>query len=531
VTVPRPVAWLRNTWRQLTSMRTALVLLFLLALASVPGSALPQRSVSVESVARFYERYPDLAPTLDRLGAFNVFGSPWFSAIYLLLFTSLVGCIVPRIRDHVQALRRAPVPAPRRLSRLPAHAAGLTAAGSPAEAADRLHRALRARRWRSIVRRHEDGTVTVSAEKGYLKETGNLLMHAAMVVILVGVALGAAYGWHGNRLVVAGEDGQFCNTLSQYDEFGLGNRVDGTGLPPFCLQLDEFHAEYSERGEPLAFLAQARVHHGDGQWRPVEFTVNSPLRLDGANVYLLGSGYAPVLRYTDRYGQTQTVVAPFLPVDSLGTSEGVAVFPDANVSPDGERDPSLQVAFEGRYQPTASAAPMLFGSQHPAEQDPLLMLLAYRGNLGMDSGEPRSVWSLDANQIARGELVQVGEPEFLAPGETMTLDDGTTVEFLGTQRWITVSVRYDPGQPVAAVGAFLLVAGVVPALLGRRRRVWFRVTPAESSTTDRSIVEAGGLPRSGHPGFAEEFRQLVADLPLTIVDAPAPDPAVAGRST
>ena len=58
-------------------MRTALVLLFLLALASVPGSALPQRSVSVESVARFYERYPDLAPTLDRLGAFNVFNQAY----------------------------------------------------------------------------------------------------------------------------------------------------------------------------------------------------------------------------------------------------------------------------------------------------------------------------------------------------------------------------------------------------------------------------------------------------------------------
>ena len=282
------------------------------------------------------------------------------------------------------------------------------------------------------------------AEKGYLKETGNLLIHAAGG----DPGRGGARGWYGGTATGWWWPARtgFCNTLSQYDEFGLGNRVDGTGLPPFCLQLDEFHAEYSERGEPLAFLAQARVHHGDGQWRPVEFTVNSPLRLDGANVYLLGSGYAPVLRYTDRYGQTQTVVAPFLPVDSLGTSEGVAVFPDANVSPDGQRDPSLQVAFEGRYQPTASAAPMLFGSRHPAEQDPLLMLLAYRGNLGMDSGEPRSVWSLDADQIARGELVQVGEPEFLAPGETMTLDDGTTVEFLGTQRWITVSVRYDPGS-------------------------------------------------------------------------------------
>ena len=115
--------WLRNTWRQLTSMRTALVLLFLLALASVPGSVLPQRSVSAgERRHRFYERHPDLAPTLDRLGAFDVFGSPWFSAIYLLLFTSLVGCIVPRIRDHVAGAAACPGARAPATDRLPAHA-------------------------------------------------------------------------------------------------------------------------------------------------------------------------------------------------------------------------------------------------------------------------------------------------------------------------------------------------------------------------------------------------------------------------
>src|SRR5215472_17434993 len=40
-----PAGWLRWFWRQLTSMRTALILLFLLALASVPGSVLPQEGI------------------------------------------------------------------------------------------------------------------------------------------------------------------------------------------------------------------------------------------------------------------------------------------------------------------------------------------------------------------------------------------------------------------------------------------------------------------------------------------------------
>ncbi|HEY8452577.1 MAG TPA: cytochrome c biogenesis protein ResB [Natronosporangium sp.] len=503
-------------------MRTALVLLFLLALAAVPGSVLPQRSVSVEAVRQWYRDHPDLAPTVDRLGGFDVYSSPWFSAIYLLLFTSLVGCVVPRLRDHLRALRGAPVDAPRRLSRLPQHATGLRHDAPPAEAGAALHAALRSKRWRSVVRSHADGTVTVSAEKGYLKETGNLLMHTAMVAVLVGVALGAWYGWHGNRLVVAGPDHRFCNVLQQYDEYGLGSRVDGTALPPFCFELTDFDAEYTETGQPLSFQARGEVAEAGGAPRPVEFTVNSPLRLDRANLYLLGHGYAAVLRYTDRYGQTQTAVAPFLPIDNLGTAEGVAAFPDANVDPErpAERDRSLQVAFEGLYLPTAPAdAPVLIRSEHPEEQSPLLMLFAYRGDLGIDSGAATSLWQLNPAQIAAGELAMVGEPTFLRPGESMTLDDGTTVEFVGTQRWITVSVRYDPGEPVVLTGAGLLLVGLVLSLTGRRRRVWFRLRPGDDNHSD---IEAAGLPRSDYAGFPDEFADLLRKLPVS--EAPVPVP-------
>ena len=88
----------RRWWRQLTSMRTALVLLFLLAIAAVPSTILPQRSLNPVKVEEYFAGHPKLAPFLDRLSAFDVFSSPWFAAIYLLLFVSLIGCLVPRIR-------------------------------------------------------------------------------------------------------------------------------------------------------------------------------------------------------------------------------------------------------------------------------------------------------------------------------------------------------------------------------------------------------------------------------------------------
>ncbi len=497
----------RAFWRSLTSMRTALILLLLLAIAAVPGSVLPQRSVNPESVNAYLAANPGSGRWLDRLWFFDVYSSPWFSAIYLLLFASLLGCLVPRLRQHFTNLVSAPPDAPSRLDRLPHSATDLTGAGDPPATAAKLKAGLKGQRWRAVVRDQTDGTVTVSAEKGYVKETGNLVFHFALLALLVGVALGSWYGWHGNRLVVAGEE--FCNTLIQYDEYGLGARTTASDLPPFCVRLNAFRAEYLDNGQPVQFTADiSYVEDPAAAPKAWRLEVNDPLRLDGGNVYLLGHGYAPVLRYTDRYGAAQTTVAPFLPDDGMLTSSGVAKFPDANVDPDGTkpRDTSAQVAFAGVYLPTLPADPSVGKSAFPAERDPALMIVAYQGNLGLGSGIPQSVYELSHRQIASGELKQVGE-RMLRPGETWTLPDGSRVEFVGTRQWITVSVRHDPGEKIVLFGAGALLVGLMVSLSGRRRRVWARIAPAGDG---RSLISLGGLARSQQPSFADEFARVVA---------------------
>ncbi|HMI34672.1 MAG TPA: cytochrome c biogenesis protein ResB, partial [Propionibacteriaceae bacterium] len=138
---------LRYLWTQLTSMRTALILLFALALAAIPGSLVPQRTVSPVRVGDFINEHPTLGPIYDKLGVFEVYSSPWFSAIYLLLFVSLVGCIVPRIGVYAKALRARPTKTPRNLVRLPAYAAA-DLANSDHDVLDRAAAALRRRHYR-----------------------------------------------------------------------------------------------------------------------------------------------------------------------------------------------------------------------------------------------------------------------------------------------------------------------------------------------------------------------------------------------
>src|SRR5947209_7532835 len=230
--------WLKWAWRQLTSMRIALILLFLLAVGTVPGSVLPQQGADPAAVQQYYVSHPDLAPWLNRLGLFNVFAAPWFAAIYLLLFASLIGCVVPRTFRLAGSTRSLPPRAPRNLSRLPRSAEYVTTL-PPAAAAAVAAKVLSGHGFR--LRRPaagEGASATgetgpgnghwVSAEKGYLREAGNLLFHLALLGLLVSVALGGLFGYKADRLLVQGQT--FADTTSALDEFHPGRFVTGAAL-------------------------------------------------------------------------------------------------------------------------------------------------------------------------------------------------------------------------------------------------------------------------------------------------------------
>ena len=504
--------WLRWGWRQLTSMRTALVLLGLLAVAAIPGSVLPQRGPDQLAVNAWIASHPGVGPALDRLGAFDAFVSPWFSAIYLLLFISLIGCVLPRIRAHAAAIRQPTPAAPRRLNRL----AGATgwATDRPAEVLDSAHAALRAQRWR-VTRGPvaADGSGSLAAERGLARETGNLLFHVALVLLLVGVAAGALFGWKGTVIVREGRG--FANTLTQYDTFAPGRLASAGDLPPFSFTLTDFEATYerdeAQRGAPRSFSAElAWSASPDAATQNMEVEVNRPLRVDGAKVFLVGHGYAPRLRLTDAAGDVvfdDTVV--FLPQDGAFTSTGVLKAPDA----------SPQLAFTAIFAPTAAVTPELGPhSTFPAADLPGLFVSAWTGDLGMDDGVPKNVFSLDT-----AGLTQLGI-QGMQPGQGWQLPDGKgTLELLEVQEWASFTIAYDPGKGLALAGAVLAVVGLMHSLFVKRRRIWVRVDPAlaapdrfgaEPEPEGARVwrVQVAGLSRTDAADVAAEVEQLVARI-------------------
>ena len=510
---PSPLAPVRRVWRQLTSMRTALLLLFLLALAAVPGGLLPQRAIAPARVDEYLAAHRTLGPLMDRLSAFDVFRAPWFSAIYLLLFVSLVGCLFPRIRLHLRALRPPPPRVPATLSRLPVSARWETDLPA-AQALEASRRVLRRSRWRTV-QREGAGSSALSAEKGYLRETGNLLFHVSLVVLLVGIAMGAFWGFKGSVLVKEGDG--FANAVLSFDDINPGRRFDPSTLVPLNFTLDDFRATYSPTGEALTFDADVRYAGGpDAPLRPYDIRVNSPLHVGAAKVYLLGHGYAPHVVVRDRSGAVALDKSvPCLPQDPKFLSNCVIKVPDA-LGSDGKPE---QLAFEGVFTPTTVQDPTTgqVASVSPAADSPVLTLVGYRGDLQLDAGTPQSVYSLD-----KARLTPVDDKAHaLLPGQTWTLADGGSITFTQPQEWATFQVTQDPGKVVALLASCGIVLGLLLSLFVRRRRLWVRVTPAGGEGgTGRTVVEVGGLARTDPDAFAAEFEELGERLRQGSLPAP-----------
>ena len=510
----------RWIWRQLTSMRTALVLLFLLAVAAVPGSVVPQSQVDPSAVAAFRNRHPDLAPVFDRLGMFSVYSSIWFSAIYLLLMLSLVGCFIPRLRVYARALRSRPPRAPRNLARLPAY--DTWQAPEPVDAAaERAVQLLRSQRSRvEVYRAHAEGAspqgdgdqVEVSAEKGYLREAGNLLFHLALLVVLVGVAVTSLFGFRGGASVVVGEG--FSNTLIQYDEFTPRARFDPSTLTPFSFTVEDFDVSWQRTGPgagtAVSFNAALAVQDRPGS-PPYDYDlrVNSPLDVDDTSVFLVGHGYAPDVTVRDGNGDVAySGPVIFLPQDGSFLSFGVIKVPDAAPT---------QLAFEGYFFPTAALSPQGQPySAFPDADNPVLSLVAYRGDLGLDSGAPQSVYVLDKDGLQRFKTPG-GNPRalLLEEGQTAKLGGGAgSITFNGYSRWVKLQISESPGTVIPLVGVLLAIVGLLGSLFVRPRRTWVRCR----SVDGRTVVEVAALDRvsGGDPGAH------VAELASALRPAPQP---------
>ena len=511
-------AWelLRWTWRQLTSMRTALILLLLLALGAIPGSVIPQSGVDALKTQNWQAAHPHLTPIYERLSLFSVYHSPWFAAIYLLLMVSLVGCIVPRLFVYWRGYRKQPPVAPRNLTRLPDHAS-YTTTDQPAVVLQRAAHHL-SRRNRVATSSSDDGWGSpeeggwVSAERGQLREAGNLLFHLSVLVVLVGFGIGSLFGYKGGVILVVGNG--FSNTLTQYDDFDPGSLFDADKMEPFCFTVHDFKVQWIDSGprQGLARGFQApltyrRSCQGDpSSWsaeQSYDLRVNHPLSIGGTQIFLIGHGYAPVITVRDGQGhKLYDGPTVFLPESSDFESFGVVKAAGLKAGRD--------IGLEGLFYPTFALVHGQPINVMGDDKNPTLSMLAYVGDLGLNTGVPQSVYAMDKANMRElkrpdGKMFRVD----LQPHETVQLPDGAgSVTFHGVKHWTRLQISRTPDVWITLLGVVLALVGLLASLFIRPRRVWVRARRRDGST----LVEVAALDRSGGGDLAPVLSSVVDSL-------------------
>lgn len=483
-----PLAFLRAAWRKLRQMRTAIILLFVLAAGASVGSLFPQRPVNELKVDDWIANHRGVARLAEWFGLFDVYGSWWFTAIYVLLLVSVVGCIVPRYLAFARQLRSRPR-TDGSLDGLQQYRESVVPL-SPEGALEHAERTLRDRRFRVA---RSNGTV--AGEKGHRREFGSIVFHTAFLLLLVGVVVGKGYGFSGQVAVVEGE--RFTDTHVAYDQIREG-RFFNEDHRGFSVELTDFQVQFHDNGIPREYISRIRVYEDDNLVTATRVRVNEPFVYRGVNVFQLAWGYAPrvVVRQNGKVLSDAPIVT--LQDGETGAWRGVVKVPQTT-----PRQLGIELYFYNDLETAdtnGDGVPEVAFNRSPYARRPIVFFQSFRGDLGLD--RPQSVYVLDKTAMVASDVGGV------PVSGTTELADGVTISFPEVKQYSVFQIASDPGTPMMLAAAILILVGLITALYSSRRRVWVRASPDGAGAR----VEVAGQAFQRKAAFEEEFKALVRNL-------------------
>jgi cytochrome c biogenesis protein len=310
----------------ISDLRVAIVLLLVIAVTSGVGTAIPQREP-----ADLYHRLYDPQPWLGLLNGDgvlalqldHVYSSGWFLGLLAWLALALLLCSWRRQWPALQAaLRWIDYSTPRQLSKL--SVAETLSTNSPKASLDQLAGLLQRQGWQ--IQRHDD---RLAARKGLLGRVGPLLVHAGMVVLMLGAAWGALGGQRAEQYLAPGRSLEL---------------MDSRGSSQLTLALDHFSIQRDPAGRPEQFTSQLRILEGDGSGgsllKQAEISVNHPLRFKGVTLYQADWALATI---SLQLGKSPLLELPLQSFPQLGEQIWGIVLP---TRPDGSEPVLLSLGSE-----------------------------------------------------------------------------------------------------------------------------------------------------------------------------------------
>jgi cytochrome c biogenesis protein len=514
-------------WRTLRSMRTALVLLFLLAAAAAVGSLLPQIPNSPERVASYRLAHPFFGTLFLRAGFFDVYGSWWFALILTLLFVSLIACLLPRSRAMIRTIRQRPIQA-REIDAFPQYRE-LRVAAEPGAAATTARTVLRHHGYRVALA--EDGRA-VAAEKGALREIGSLVFHWAFLVLLVAVIVGKGTGYVGHATIVEGQT--WTDAAFNYDGDLRTGRFSSGAHTGIGIKLLDYSDAFRQSGVPMDFTSKVDLLNPDGTLaRADTVTINHPVSFDGVRIFQFGFGWAPVVTITERgatiYHGPVVMGQDAQPGDNPLTVPWVGFVKLPTLRP--------QVAIKLELYPDSVAyfAGLIAGVPQPMTQanDPFMRYSVWKGKLldpSLSGLDTRLMHQVATGGIGRGWTVDLARGCVTSGASSSSLPrqlagtvcptraaSGLTMSFPQLRQYSRLQISRDTTVPWVLGAAILILAGLVAAMYSSRRKLWVRAEPKDAG----SVVRIGGFALQRKDRFEEAFPKIVEDLDAAIAKIPA----------
>jgi cytochrome c biogenesis protein len=456
-----PHVWI---FRRLTSMRTALVLLFAFALLTLAGTLLVQAPTAVEGDPRAYAewldsvrpKYGGWTGVLDTLGLFSVFSSIWFKGILVLLSASVLSCSarrIPRLWRTATQPRMAMTEA--FFERAP-HRAGLASGADPDAALASLRAVFRSHHFRTATVSDGDD-VQICADRFRWGPFGRVVAHVSFVIVLTGAALTATGGFR---------DESFAAPVG--DKVGVGH---GTGL---AVEATSFSDSYYTSGEPSDYASKLVLYENGVPVKAQEVRVNHPMRYDGVAFYQSFFGPAVVVR--------------------AATKDGQVLFERGVPLLYGSKDETHRI---GRFSLPERGLTVFVVAPESGEVDPRIA-----------AGETQ----LEVYRTATDTPVAV---RVLSQGRPATIG-GVDFTFVREREFTGLIVARDPGSTLVWIGSALLVLGMCMVFFFPHRRVRAVIRPRAGG----SEIGVAAIKRRD-AAFAAQFEHLVKDIRRTVSGAGA----------
>lgn len=541
--------YLKALLLRLGSMSLAIVIITVLALASVIGTVLLQNQDQTDYLQQFG---PVWYWVFRSLGLFDMYHTWWFMSLLGLLMVSLSVCLWRHVPKILKDMKSRKVTLSDSAMKHMKHVHHWQVQSESAGVIEQLKQQLAGWDFRED---SYQGTHYLRADKGHYNKLSYILVHVAILIILIGGWMSVQFGFRGNMAVPEGNQESEISFLK-------GTSTEYMKMP-FEVRCNEFMIDFYPNGMPKEFRSNLTIIDGGKEVLTSDIIVNEPLYYKGVRIYQASFGdggskvrfklyrmdgsleiadaEAQVYRtYTDEKSGATMEVSDFRPhnvenmaepgqskdfqdlgasVDFIFRGEGIKpvkirAFIDPFVLEGQNRGSFYQVSMTGDtkdYQPF----PLGLDFTNAKEWELFLAFIKHLAKTDLKSP--------DANRLAFKAALDETFPDGRPAGfQDMAMRVLQAVQTLPRLPWPFIAVlddydqKYytglqlakDPGMNVVWVGSALLVIGLYIMFYISHRKLWLVIREEDGL----SHVSLAGMSNRNPLNFDREFHEILNKL-------------------